>query len=73
MHIYQFSRVDISSCPILSIEEEKDSNQNAWYWEKVHNLYDTREGIIMNELRSYIVEVAKPEFKRLSSWKSYQE
>lgn len=72
MYIYQFSRVSMPACPILSHEEEKDSNANTWYWGKVRNLYDTREEIIMNELRNYIAEVAKPKFKRLSSLERYQ-
>lgn len=72
MHIYEFSRVDSSACPVLSIEEQKDSSPKyTWYWEKVRNFYDTREEVIKSELRNYIAEVAKPEFKRLSSLDSY--
>lgn len=70
IYIYEFSRVNMSGCPVLSLEEEKDRNMNSWYWGKVSNLYDTREEIIMNELRNYIAEVAKPEFKRLCTLKN---
>lgn len=71
MYIHQFVRVDMSACPVLSIDEEKDRNANTWYWEKVCNLYDTKEETIMNELGNYIAEVAKPEFKILRSLESY--
>ena len=71
MFIHHFSRVEMSACPVRSLEDERGPNANTWYWDKVSNLYDTREEIIRNELRNYIAEVAKPEFKRLSTLKKH--
>jgi len=68
IYIYQFSRVDMSACPILSLEEEKGRNQADWYWKRVCELYDTSKDAITSEVRSYIAEVSKPQFKRLRSW-----
>ena len=71
MHIYQFARVDMSACPLLSLEEDKDSNQYKWYWQKVYELYNTEEKTILNEMRDCITQVSRSEFKRLNSLESY--
>lgn len=73
MHIYEFSRVRMSACPALSLEDQNDSNVNNWYWKKVEELYDTCGEVIKDEIRSYIDEVAKPGFKRLNSLPDYRK
>jgi hypothetical protein len=71
MHIYEFSRVYVPACPIATAEDEKDRNQQSWYWEKVAKLYLTFGELIKNLVRAYIDDVAKPDFKRLDSLDRY--
>ena len=71
MHIYEFSRVYMPACPIATAEDEKDRNQQAWYWEKVAKLYLTSGELIKNLVHAYIDDVAKPDFKRLDSLDTY--
>ena len=73
MHIYQFSRIDISAAFPLSWSEQKDKDQEKWYWERVIKQYEIRGKDIVDEIRSYIDKVAKPEFKRLNSLHKYHE
>ena len=66
MYIYYYSKINVSACPILSNEDEKDSNANVWYWKKVNHLYVAKEETIKNELYNYIAQITKPKFKRLN-------
>ena len=66
MYIYYYSKIDVSACPILSHEDEKDRNANVWYWKKVNYLYRTKEETIKNELCNCIAQITKPKFKRLN-------
>ena len=66
MYIYYYSKINVSACPILSNEDEKDQNANVWYWKKVNHLYVAKEETIKNELYNYIVQINKPKFKRLN-------
>lgn len=68
MYIYQLSRVDISACPVVGFEEERDPDINVWYWKKVSALYETRGNVIKSEVNNYIAEVSKPSFKRLNGF-----
>ncbi len=68
LYLHRYALVTVSACPIISEEEGRDSNANIWYWKKVSELYNTDEKIIKDELNRYIVEVAKPEFKRLNDF-----
>ena len=72
IHIYQFSRVNISICPTLSFDQEKDKNINSWYWKKVAKLYQEKKDIFLHEVKGYIKDVSKPHFKRLNSFKKGQ-
>ena len=71
MHIYEFSRVNVSACPIATAEQEKDKNQKSWYYERVIDLYRSRGDTIKAEVNDYIAEVAKPGFKRLNNLRYY--
>lgn len=66
MYIYYYSKINVSACPTLSNEDEKDQNANVWYWEKANNLYVAKEETIKNELYNYIAQINKSKFKRLS-------
>lgn len=71
MHIYEFSRVNVSACPIATAEQEKDKNQKSWYYDKVIDLYRNCGDTIKEQVNSYIAEVTKPGFKRLNSLRNY--
>ncbi len=71
MFIYEFSKVCVSACPPSTLEEEKDKNQQSWYWNKVMNLYEAEEKTIKEQIQNYIREVIKPDFKRLNSLEGY--
>lgn len=71
MHLYEFSRAHMPACPIADFDDEKDRNQQSWYWEKVAELYQTSGELIKNLVRTYIDDVAKPCFKRLNSLDNY--
>jgi len=66
IYIYKFSRVDISACPILTLEEEKDKYLDNWYWLKALKLYNKAGGNIREQVRQYSNIVAHPKFKRLN-------
>ncbi|MCK5614972.1 hypothetical protein KAR91_74610, partial [Candidatus Pacearchaeota archaeon] len=57
--------------PVATMEDEKDRNQQSWYWGKVAELYRTSGEVIKNLVRAYIDEVARPDFKQLNSLESY--
>jgi len=71
MYIYKFSRVYMPAFPIATVEDERDRNQQSWYWGKVAKLYLTSEELIKNSVRAYIDDVAKPDFKQLNSLDNY--
>lgn len=66
IYIYYFSTVDMSACPVLSHDDEKDKNINKWYWKRVGELYDTCGERIKTEASDYIFKVSVPHFKRLN-------
>jgi hypothetical protein len=72
MYIHYFSRVHVSACPILSVDDEKSADMNSWYWPKVMDLYSQHSGQIKEEMLSYVKDVADPHFFKLSSLKSHQ-
>jgi len=72
IYIYQFSRVDISVCPILSRDEEKNKNINSWYWKKATKLYQEKKDVFLREVKNYIKDVSQPNFKQLTSFKDDQ-
>lgn len=59
------------ACPVATAEDEKDRNQQSWYWEKVARLYLAFGELIKNLVRAYIDDVAKPDFKRSDSLDDY--
>jgi len=69
MYIYDYSKVNMSACPIMSHAEEKDKNMFSWYWKKCIAIYDIKSDTILKELNRYISEVSNPNFKRLSSFR----
>lgn len=71
MYIYQFSRVCMPACPAATLADEKDGNQQSWYWEKIAESYRTSGEVIKDLIRAYINDVAKPDFKQLSSLEGY--
>jgi len=71
IYIYQFSKVNISICPILSINQEKDKNINSWYWKEITKLYQEKKSIFLHEIKSYIKDISKPDFKRLANFKKH--
>lgn len=73
LHIYEFSRISMSSCPMLSLEDQNDSNVYNNYWQKVTKLYKIQGNRITNEVKSYIRKVAKPDFKRLDSLEEFKK
>ncbi len=72
MHIYEFSRVNISACSIASLDEEKSRDQQSWYWNKVIESHEIHKDIIKWQICTYIREVTKPTFKRLNGLQNYQ-
>ena len=71
LHIYEFSKVKVSACPPLSLEDQNDKNSKNWYFEKVEELYSEHGETIKSEIQKYAKEVAMPGFKRLNSLHDY--
>ncbi len=69
IYINQFSRVNVSICPMLSNDQEKDKSINSWYWKKVVKLYQEKKDIFLREVKNYIKNVSQPDFKQLNSLK----
>ena len=65
--IYEFSRVDISCCPILSLEDQNSSEIFRNYWKFVMDLYTSEKHKIFKETNKYIKDVSKFNFERLLS------
>jgi hypothetical protein len=75
IYIYKISRVSFSACPQLPPSQGRGENINSfnsWYWDKVRNQYSAKKNVILKELTHYIKEVAKPEFRKLTSFKKGQ-
>lgn len=67
MFIHYFSCVNFSSMPFLSLDEHHKPDMNAWFWDKVIELYDLHSDLILEELNKYSIELAKDNFKALRS------
>jgi len=65
-YIYQLSRVSLSTCPNLSISQDRDDNIKSWYWKKAAKLYQERRNTFLKEVKNYIQEIAQPNFKQLT-------
>ena len=72
IYSYQFSRVNVSACPILSEGHEKDKNINSWYWKKVAKLCQEKKDIFLREVKKYIKDASQPNFKQLTNFKKDQ-
>lgn len=66
VYIYDLSRVDLACCPVLSLEQEKASNLNQWYWTEVMKLYGRHRTLLKGQIKEYIRCVSEPGFMRLS-------
>lgn len=69
--IYEFSMVQISAAPFLSVEQQNASDINQSYWAEVEILYRHNAENIYSEIDAYIEEVRRPNFKRLLN-RSYE-
>jgi len=67
VYIKKFSKVKFHVYPHLSESEEKNRSIDEEYWSKILNQYSTKNDVILKELSDYIKEIAKPDFKRLTS------
>lgn len=72
LNIYHFIDVNMSTYPTSFLEEQNVRNANAWNLKNTYQTYHQKEDIIKKELKTYIAEIAKPDFKRLvgdNEWK----
>jgi len=70
--VYRFSRINISICPMLSYDQEKDENISSWYWKEVARLYREKKDVFLRETKSYIKDVSRAHFERLNNFKKDQ-
>ena len=69
IYIHQLSQVNISICPILSFSQKKNKNINSWYWKEVAKLYQEKKNIFLHEIKNYIKDISKSDFKKLTGFK----
>ena len=67
-YIYEFSRVNISACPPLSLVQEKENNNNLAYLDAVSARYHSDIQKINEEIKRYVQAVAFPGFYRLEGF-----
>lgn len=65
IYIYKKSRVEVSACPRLSADNEKDKKIDSWYWDKVIDQYIEEKSNIIIQTNRYISEVKKADFRHL--------
>jgi len=65
IYIYSNSRVEMSACPVLNAENQKDPFQNNWYWQRVLALCQTQESEIKDEISRHIENIRQPNFSKL--------
>ena len=63
MYNYYFSRGPNSICPQGSFDDENDSNQASWYWDKVLDTYKGNNTIFL-QLEDLVKQVEKDSFKQ---------
>ena len=73
LYIHYFSRVYLSACPQLSVDDEKSEDIGQWYWHKVSDLYKAHGNKIKQEIQKYIQDVSKSDFHRLESLSTYSD
>jgi hypothetical protein len=66
VYIYKKSRVDFSAAPGLSVDEQKDTKINDWYFDKVEQKYILQKDEILKQIKKYIIAVKKANFKKLN-------
>ena len=67
LFIHKLSRVNVTTCPAISLDDMRDNQMDKWYFKKVCALYQTERKVIKDELNNYVAEIAKSDFKRLNS------
>ena len=64
IYINNMFDLNIPVCPIISPEKSRDNDANIWYWKKIEELYGRNESNIKDDLCHFILDVAKPCFKK---------